>query len=66
MAGLTLLYIANDNPIRCSDLDDAKRKVKARAKFYGKAIIKHTPEGGGVVTSLEYSSQDDDWVALQE
>lgn len=65
MADLVLLYIDDLEPVRCVDLDDAESKLKVHGDFNDRAVIKLTPEGGGPVSSLQYSSADGSWIALQ-
>ena len=65
MANLILLYIDDHKPVRCLDLDDAERKIKANGAYNDKAFIKQTPDGGGPVSSLEYSLENGSWVANQ-
>ncbi len=65
MADLILLHIDDHGPVRCTDLDDAERKIKANGAFNDKAVIKWTPEGGGPVSTPEYSLADRSWVAHQ-
>ena len=57
--------LTEQEPVRCESLDDAKTKIEAHGGFKDKAYIKWTPEGGGPVSSLEFSPDDGSWLAYR-
>lgn len=63
MADLILLTLENGDPIRCTNLDDAKSKAITSGE--GKIIVAITPEGrGGPMTRLTFDRDSQDWVPV--
>jgi hypothetical protein len=65
MADLHLIHFADGDSVRCADKADAKGKAREVSNIPGRIVYEVTPEGGGIVTSLEYDRESDDWIAVQ-
>lgn len=63
MADLFLLSFDEEEPIRCSCLNDAKRKINSRQRNFTKASIEITPAGGGPIHSLDFDHSSSVWIA---
>lgn len=63
MADLILITIGNGDPVRCSDLSDAKAKALMVPDM--QVVVEITPAGsGGPVTTLEFDRITQDWVPV--
>ena len=61
MADLILLLLEDGDPIRCTDLSDAK--FKAISTKEGSITVEITPgDLGGQMTILEFDRDTQDWV----
>lgn len=61
MADLIILNLENGDTVRCTDLDDARKK--AIPVSGGRIIVEITSEGrGGPMTTLEFDRDEQDWV----
>jgi len=63
MADLVLLSFDDEEPVRCADMDDAKKRINSRQRNFSKASVEITPEGGGPILSLDFDRSSGDWVA---
>ena len=61
MADLILLTVADQEPVRCVSVAEAE--VLARNAKDEPIILTIIPEGGGPVTTLQYSRSESDWFA---
>jgi hypothetical protein len=59
---LVLLTLGNGDPVRCSDLDEAKARATLCSNEEGRIFVEITPQGGGPMTSLEFDRASGDWV----
>lgn len=61
MADLVLLFVDDEEPVRCLDIKNAKQNICSRNRVFSKAWVEIIPEKGGLILSLDFDRSNCDW-----
>ncbi len=64
MTDLVLLNFENGEIVRCASLEASRKAAISRGDHSGRIVAEITPEGGGVMTTLEFDRSLNDWVPV--